>query len=251
MNQPELGKKIAELRKSKNLTQEDLVAKCNINVRTLQRIEAGEVMPRKYTLDLIFEALDYFENDSVIVDSPKRLEQVYLYIIDLFNLKTNTMKKIAILSVLLTVIIIGVTGLKTKTIAQDSNEDNSREFSVELTSEDITFSNFYCEGCFDDEGAMIGRDVNFSVNGVTIKASLIKLNRSTRIFNMGGIKGKLLNKKVELKVPRDLINNIEEVELTADETIKGDYEIVLKGNARLATPYHESIEAEEIVLIII
>ena len=82
MNQPELGTKIAELRKNKGLTQEDLVAKCNINVRTLQRIEAGEVMPRKYTLDLLFEALEYSIDDSKTVDSPKWLEQVYLYIID-------------------------------------------------------------------------------------------------------------------------------------------------------------------------
>lgn len=50
MKQQELGTKLAELRKAKGLTQEDLVAKCNINVRTLQRIEAGEVIPRSYTL---------------------------------------------------------------------------------------------------------------------------------------------------------------------------------------------------------
>ena len=34
MQQPELGKKILELRKANGLTQEDLVARCNINVRT-------------------------------------------------------------------------------------------------------------------------------------------------------------------------------------------------------------------------
>ena len=58
IQQPELGKKIADLRKAKGLTQEDLVEKCNINVRTLQRIESGEVTPRTYTIRLIFEALD-------------------------------------------------------------------------------------------------------------------------------------------------------------------------------------------------
>jgi len=40
MNQPDLGKRIVELRKAKGLTQEELVAKCNLSVRTLQRIEA-------------------------------------------------------------------------------------------------------------------------------------------------------------------------------------------------------------------
>ncbi|QSE98512.1 helix-turn-helix domain-containing protein [Fulvivirga lutea] len=57
MKQPELGKKIADLRKEQNLTQDELVEKCNVNVRTLQRIEAGEVTPRPSTLRIIVEAL--------------------------------------------------------------------------------------------------------------------------------------------------------------------------------------------------
>lgn len=59
MKQPELGKKISELRKDKGLTQEELVDKCNISVRTLQRIESGEVTPRSYTVKTILAALDY------------------------------------------------------------------------------------------------------------------------------------------------------------------------------------------------
>ena len=59
MNQPELGKKIAALRNEKGLTQEELVAKCNISVRTIQRIESGEVIPRSYTVKSIFEALEF------------------------------------------------------------------------------------------------------------------------------------------------------------------------------------------------
>jgi transcriptional regulator with XRE-family HTH domain len=59
MKQPELGKKIIELRKKKGWTQEELVEKCNLNVRTLQRIESGEVNPRGYTIKIIYAALDY------------------------------------------------------------------------------------------------------------------------------------------------------------------------------------------------
>lgn len=64
MKQPELGKKISEMRKAKGLTQEELVEKCNLNVRTIQRIEAGEVTPRSYTIKALFEALgmDWKEN---------------------------------------------------------------------------------------------------------------------------------------------------------------------------------------------
>jgi len=59
MKQPDLGRKISELRKAKGLTQEELVEKCNISVRTLQRIETGEVTPRSYTIKTILAALDY------------------------------------------------------------------------------------------------------------------------------------------------------------------------------------------------
>jgi len=59
MKQPELGRKISELRTAKGLTQEELVVKCNISVRTIQRVEAGEVTPRSYTIKTILAALDY------------------------------------------------------------------------------------------------------------------------------------------------------------------------------------------------
>ncbi|MEO0572791.1 MAG: helix-turn-helix transcriptional regulator [Bacteroidota bacterium] len=59
MQQPELGLRITELRKQKGLTQDELVDLCNINVRTLQRIENGEVSPRSYTIKTILSALDY------------------------------------------------------------------------------------------------------------------------------------------------------------------------------------------------
>ena len=39
MKQPDLGKKIVELRMAKGLTQEELVELCNISIRTIQRIE--------------------------------------------------------------------------------------------------------------------------------------------------------------------------------------------------------------------
>ena len=73
MKQPELGKKISELRKAKGFTQEELVEKCNISVRTIQRIENGEVTPRSYTIKTILAALDYDlrmipEDDNAAID---------------------------------------------------------------------------------------------------------------------------------------------------------------------------------------
>ena len=67
MRQPELGKKISELRKAKGLTQEELVEKCNISVRTIQRIETSDVTPRMYTIKTILAALD---QDLEAVEGP-------------------------------------------------------------------------------------------------------------------------------------------------------------------------------------
>lgn len=58
MKQPELGQKLAELRQQKSLTQEDLVEACNVSVRTIQRIESGEVTPRTSTIKILLSALD-------------------------------------------------------------------------------------------------------------------------------------------------------------------------------------------------
>jgi len=57
MKQPTLGKRIQELRKSQGITQEELVDLCNVSVRTIQRIEAGEVTPRLHTIKTILHAL--------------------------------------------------------------------------------------------------------------------------------------------------------------------------------------------------
>ncbi len=52
------GQLIKELRLKKGITQEDLAAKTDISVRTIQRIESGDVDPRAYTLQSIAAALE-------------------------------------------------------------------------------------------------------------------------------------------------------------------------------------------------
>lgn len=58
MNQNVIGKKIQELRHQKGFTQEDLADRTGLSVRTIQRIENGEVDPRYYTIDKLAVALD-------------------------------------------------------------------------------------------------------------------------------------------------------------------------------------------------
>ncbi len=45
MNQPDIGQKVAELRRQQNMTQEQLAEYCEVSTRTIQRIESGEVEP--------------------------------------------------------------------------------------------------------------------------------------------------------------------------------------------------------------
>lgn len=65
----ETGKLIKELRIKKGFTQEDLAEKTEVSVRTIQRIENGEVDPRAYTLQMIAKALDV--DYSLFVDEEK------------------------------------------------------------------------------------------------------------------------------------------------------------------------------------
>jgi transcriptional regulator with XRE-family HTH domain len=57
MTQPDLGRRLTALRKEKNMTQEELVEKSHVSVRTIQRIEAGEVLPRMSTVKILLQAL--------------------------------------------------------------------------------------------------------------------------------------------------------------------------------------------------
>ncbi len=63
------GQLIKELRIKKGITQEDLAAKTELNVRTIQRIEKGEVDPRAYTLQSIAKALDVEFETLTMCDS--------------------------------------------------------------------------------------------------------------------------------------------------------------------------------------
>lgn len=57
MLQPELGRRLTALRKAKSLTQEELAEKSHVSARTIQRIEAGEVLPRFSTAKILVAAL--------------------------------------------------------------------------------------------------------------------------------------------------------------------------------------------------
>lgn len=84
MLQPELGIKVSELRKQKNMTQEELAARCNLNVRSIQRIEKGEAEPRGYTLNLLSNVLEFnFGEIKKMTEKEKKLWLVFLHLSNL------------------------------------------------------------------------------------------------------------------------------------------------------------------------
>jgi len=133
MKQPELGKYIAELREMKGLTQEELVSKCNISVRTLQRIESGKVVPRSYTLKVIAAALDCdLLNVLEVQEAGKPVSFT-----PLFNLKVHTMAKVSILTVTCMAIGFSLYTFGAKCNAQQMMKmnfvtDNTGGFEVQL-----------------------------------------------------------------------------------------------------------------------
>jgi transcriptional regulator with XRE-family HTH domain len=65
------GELIRQLRLKKGMTQEELSARTDISVRTIQRIENGEVDPRAYTLQSIAAALEVEFETLASLEEPK------------------------------------------------------------------------------------------------------------------------------------------------------------------------------------
>lgn len=137
MGNYDFGEKLIQARQAKGWTQMDLAEKSNISLRTIQRIESGQVNPRAYTLKQLSEIIglkfpEILENsgdsDSRIQHSSFRLSKIILwYITDLFNLKTNTMKKVTILTIFFGAVCIGLFSLINESKAQDlDNIDYSK-----------------------------------------------------------------------------------------------------------------------------
>lgn len=117
MEKPDFGEKLIDVRKAKGLTQEEVAEKCKITVRTIQRIESGQVKPRTFTIKIISDALgfDFFEASNIgydvnQVNQNRTVEKhnFLWYLKDLFNLKTNTMKKVTLLSIIFGLIGLGL-----------------------------------------------------------------------------------------------------------------------------------------------
>jgi transcriptional regulator with XRE-family HTH domain len=140
MKQPDLGRALAGIRRSKGLTQTELSEECNITVKTIQRIESGRVTPRSYTVKTISRALgvdfsafseNSYETEGKVESSKLRwLRPMMQQVAELFNLKTNTMKKVTILT-----IILGAIGLGLFTVIPDSRAQDPQNIDYSKLTE--------------------------------------------------------------------------------------------------------------------
>lgn len=89
MKQPALGQRLVSLRKEKNLTQEELVERSHVSVRTIQRIESGEVIPRLSTIKIIANALSV-DFESIVQTNQNQMEENKSLIAGFFNPAGNT-----------------------------------------------------------------------------------------------------------------------------------------------------------------
>lgn len=76
-----IGQKIAEIRKKKGFSQEELAENSKVSLRTIQRIEKDETDPRGATLKAVCDALQI--NIEDILDYGKHEDKTYLIFLHL------------------------------------------------------------------------------------------------------------------------------------------------------------------------
>ena len=59
MTEAKLGERVQQKRQEKGLTQEELAGRCDLDIRTIQRIEKNEVKPYFSTLRCLSKILDH------------------------------------------------------------------------------------------------------------------------------------------------------------------------------------------------
>ena len=80
-----LGKRIQEIRKSKNLTQEKLTEMINIDIPNLSNIERGKRFLSSETLERIIKALNITEKDMFDFGHMKSRDEIFNSIFDILK----------------------------------------------------------------------------------------------------------------------------------------------------------------------
>lgn len=192
MEKLDFGGKLIEVRKAKGLTQEEVAEKCKITVRTIQRIESGAVEPRAFTIKIISDALgfDFFETSNTgyevnTENQNSNLEKhaILWYVKDLFNLKTNTMKKVSILTTTFITIGLALFVLISETSAQSENS-NVRSITIQLNADksikriEVAFTN-----CLNFDSLVIIKN-DLKAKGITLIYKNIEFDSNNRLITI-------------------------------------------------------------------
>ena len=62
----DFGKQLLKIRKARGLTQAEVAEKCNVTVRTIQRIESGAVNPRSSTIKISLKTLTNLKSKIIM-----------------------------------------------------------------------------------------------------------------------------------------------------------------------------------------
>ena len=117
MNQEKIGKFIAECRKNKNMTQQELSEKLNVSDRTVGNWENGRNMPDLSLFKPLCKELDISLNDLMSGEKVKekeyqeKLEENIIYTIDYTNKKIDNKNKFISLILIIFGLLILVTAI--------------------------------------------------------------------------------------------------------------------------------------------
>ena len=194
MEKSGFGTKLVEIRKAKGLTQEEVAQKCKITARTIQRIESGIVKPRAFTIKIISEALgfDFYESSNTGYDatnenknSKLKTSVILWHLKDLFNLKTQAMKKISILTASFLMIGFAMFVLTSKAQAQSDNKNVFKSIVVQYNGDksinriDVRFSNYLT---FD---SLVFIKDDLKAKGITIDYKKIDFDEKGNLSEIG------------------------------------------------------------------
>ncbi len=95
MDKKEFAKKLIDVRRLKGLTQEEVAELSSVTLRTIQRIENEEVIPRASTIKLISNALgfQFFIVNQDRIPAASKMDFSFWGLKYLFNFKKETIKK--------------------------------------------------------------------------------------------------------------------------------------------------------------
>lgn len=220
MKKTELAHKIIERRKSLGMTQDELASHCSINVRTIQRIEAGDVTPRSHTMKVLFQALNINEEYKNYTSSSTNPLAPYM--------------KIGIPVTLVMTVILVVFSVRSRTSKKTNSKLAQPKYQTPIVRG--TYKGW------EDSNVFVASEVDVSINQVHIKSSLTFLDKRSMGLKTNNIEGTLSKNKIQIT------KNPQHGTVSAQVTEKQGNNLCFYNNASLRFPSGTIFSADTIVM---